>query len=265
MIGILRAAGVPEELEVVISGESLFNDGVGVVLFGLVLSFATAGHLPTVSESALLLVREAGGGIALGIAVGYLAFALLRSIDSYNEEVLITLALVIGGYALASHLDVSGPLAMVVAGLIVGNQGRAFAMSDITRRYVDMFWELLDAILNSVLFVLMGLEILLLDFGYSTLVASAAAIVISLLARYLSVALPLAAFRGAMALPNGCLHVLTWGGLRGGIAIALALSIPKSPFRDTVVLLAYAVVVFSIIVQGLSIGPVARRVLKRSA
>ncbi len=171
----------------------------------------------------------------------------------------MTLAAVTGGYALASKLHVSGPLAMVVAGLMIGNHGRALAMSDTTRRYLDMFWELVDEILNAMLFVLIGMEVLLITFSVDELIAAGVAIVVTLLARLLTVGLPVRLMQRAIRLPGGSWKVLTWGGLRGGISVALALSLPAGAGRDTVVALTYCVVVFSILVQGLSIGEVARR------
>ncbi len=258
VMGILKSAGAPKNLELVIAGESLFNDGVGVVIFALLLGMLTSGMAPTTGSALALLAREAGGGIAFGLVLGYLTYRLLKSVDEYQVEVLLTLAAVTGGYALASHLHISGPLAMVVTGLIIGNQGRALAMSDTTRRYVDMFWELLDEILNAVLFVLIGMEVLLISFSVPVLVAGAVAIVVTLLARLLSVGLPVARLGAHFGLPLGAWRVLTWGGLRGGISVALALSLPVGPHRDTVLALTYCVVVFSILVQGLSIGRVLR-------
>ena len=259
VMGILKSAKAPASLEIVIAGESLFNDGVGVVLFALVAGVVSLGSAPTASDGALLLLREAGGGIAFGLALGYITYRLLRSIDSYQEEVLLTLAAVIGGYALAARLHVSGPLAMVVAGLVIGNHGRALAMSDTTRGHIDSFWELLDAILNAVLFMLIGLEIVLVQMSAQLAMAALATIGLTLLARYLSVGLPVSLWRRAAMLPKGAWQVLTWGGLRGGISVALALSIPSGPARDILVTLTYAVVVFSILVQGGSIGSLIRR------
>ena len=258
VMGILKSAGAPADVELVIAGESLFNDGVGVVLFSLLLSVAISGAAPTFSHSALLLLKEAGGGLLLGLAIGYVTYRMLKSIDSYQEEVLITLAAVIGGYSLASSLHVSGPLAMVVVGLIVGNHGRAMAMSEHTRRHVDMFWELIDQILNAVLFALIGLEIIMISTASGLLTSGLIAIVITLAARLLTVGLPIRAMRSTFRLPAGAWKVLTWGGLRGGISVALALSLPAGPQRDIIVALTYMVVVFSILVQGLSIGRVVR-------
>jgi CPA1 family monovalent cation:H+ antiporter len=258
VMGILKSANAPKNLEHVIAGESLFNDGVGVVIFALLLGMLVSGDTPTTGSALALLAREAGGGIAFGLVLGYTTYRMLKSVDDYQVEVLLTLAAVTGGYALASRMHISGPLAMVVTGLIIGNQGRALAMSDTTRRYLDMFWELLDEILNAVLFVLIGMEVLLIDFSGPVLVAGALAIVVTLLSRSLSVGLPVAALGGRFGLPIGSWRVLTWGGLRGGISVALALSLPLGPHRDTVLALTYCVVVFSILVQGLTIGRVVR-------
>jgi len=262
VMGILKSAGAPKDLELLIAGESLFNDGVGVVIFALLLGMLTSGETPTVSAALMLLLREGGGGIIFGLALGYVTYRLLKSVDQYQVEVLLTLAAVTGGYALANHLHVSGPLAMVVAGLVVGNQGRARAMSDTTRRYVDMFWELLDAILNAVLFVLIGMEVLLVTFSFPLMMAGAAVIGVTLLARLLSVGLPVHLLGRRLGLPERAWRVLTWGGLRGGISVALALSLPPGPQRDSILALTYCVVVFSILVQGLSIKRVIRGAMR---
>lgn len=262
VMGILKTAGAPKELELVIAGESLFNDGVGVVIFSLLAGMLVSGLAPTPQQGFELLLHEGGGGLLFGFALGYVTFRLLKSIDSYEVEVLLTLAAVMGGYALASRLHVSGPLAMVVAGLIIGNHGRAIAMSDTTRRYVDMFWELLDEILNATLFVLIGMEVLLIAFSAGEIVAAALAVVVTLFARLLTVGMPISLLQGVFKLPKGSWKVLTWGGLRGGISVALALSLPAGPERDTVVALTYGVVVFSILVQGLTIGQVTRHAVR---
>jgi CPA1 family monovalent cation:H+ antiporter len=263
VMGILKSAGAPKELDLVIAGESLFNDGVGVVIFSLLAGMLASGVAPTPGKGLELLAHEAGGGLVFGLVLGYVTFGLLKSVDNYQVEVLLTLAAVTGGYALASTLHVSGPLAMVVAGLIVGNHGRALAMSDTTRRYVDMFWELVDEILNATLFVLIGMEVLLVVFSMRELAAAGVAIAVTLLARLLTVGLPVRLLRRVFLLPHGSWKVLTWGGLRGGISVALALSLPSGPQRDTVVALTYSVVVFSILVQGLTIGRVTRAAVCR--
>lgn len=257
VMGILKSARTSEEVGMVVSGESLFNDGVGVVLFSLLMTVALRGEAPTVTEGAVLLAREAGGGLVLGGVLGMVLFMMLRSLDNYIVEVLLTLAAVLGGYELASHLHVSGPLAMVVAGVMIGNHGRALAMSDITRKHVDLFWELLDEILNAVLFVLIGLEFTVIVFPGNGLLAAVAVIVIVLLARFLTVGLPVAAMPRWFKLPANGWKILTWGGLRGGISVALALSLPPGQNRDLILALTYAVVVFSILVQGLTIKRLA--------
>jgi CPA1 family monovalent cation:H+ antiporter len=259
VLGILKSAGLDDETSMVVSGESLFNDGVGVVLFSLLLGIAVQGEVPSVAEGALALVHEAGGGMLLGGVLGWLLFFLLRSINNYQVEVLLTLAGVLGGYELASQLHVSGPLAMVVTGVIIGNQGRRLAMSDTTRHHIDLFWELLDEILNAVLFVLLGLEIVVIAYPAHGVYASAAVIALTLLARLIAVGLPMARLKRWFGLPDDAWKILTWSGLRGGISVALALSLPVGPHRDVILALTYAVVVFSILVQGMTIKPFVRR------
>ena len=260
VMSVLKSAGVPRNLELVIAGESLFNDGIGVVIFALLVAAATKG-MPSWDAAGLLLLQEAGGGIALGLVLGYGTCRLLKGVDQYPVEVLLTLAAVIGGSSLASRLHVSGPLAMVVAGLLIGNYGRAEAMSETTRRYIDMFWQLLDEILNAVLFVLIGLEVLLVAFTGHLLLAGAVAIAVTLFARWLTVGVPVALLGPWFQLRRGAATALTWGGLRGGISVALALSLPAQGPRNTLLTLTYCVVVFSILVQGLTIGRVVKGTL----
>ncbi len=254
VLGILKTAGVPKSLETKIAGESLFNDGVAVVVFIVLFRIATGGAEVSPGGIAGLFLLEALGGLLFGLAIGFAAYAMLKSVDSYQVEILITLALVMGGYALAHAMHVSGPIAIVVAGLLIGNHGRLLAMSKTTRQHLDTFWELLDEILNAVLFVLIGLEILLLVFTRQYFLAGLLAIPIVLLARLLSVGLPIALMRQVRSFSPHVIKILTWGGLRGGISVALALSLPPGPERNLIVAITYIVVVFSIAVQGLTVG-----------
>ncbi|MBB1278325.1 sodium:proton antiporter [Pseudoalteromonas sp. SR43-3] len=260
VMGILQSAGAPKSIETVIAGESLFNDGIGVVIFVLLLGVLSSGDIPTTYYVAHTLAVEAGGGIVFGLVLGGILYYLLKSIDSYQEEVLLTLAGVIGGYALASHWHLSGPLAMVMMGLMVGNHGRSMAMSDKTRHYVDLFWELIDEILNAILFVLIGLEVVMIAFSSNLFIAGGLTIFIALLARLIVVGITTTTFNKQLELPSGAWKVLTWGGLRGGISVALVLQLPDGNERDILLALTYAVVVFSILIQGLSIGKVAKTI-----
>lgn len=260
VMGILQSAGAPKSIETVIAGESLFNDGIGVVIFVLLLGVLSSGDIPTTYYVAHTLAVEAGGGIVFGLVLGGILYYLLKSIDSYQEEVLLTLAGVIGGYALASHWHLSGPLAMVMMGLMVGNHGRSMAMSDKTRHYVDLFWELIDEILNAILFVLIGLEVVMIAFSSNLFIAGGLTIFIALMARLIVVGITTTAFNKQLELPSGAWKVLTWGGLRGGISVALVLQLPDGNERDILLALTYAVVVFSILIQGLSIGKVAKTI-----
>ena len=262
VLAVIKRVGVPKSLEVRIAGESLFNDGVGVVIFVLLVGIATQGGTPTIGEASMLLLQEAGGGLAFGALLGFGLYYLLRTVDDYKVEALLTLAAVLGGYTLANHLHTSGPLAMVVTGLVIGNNGRAEAMSDVTRHHIDLFWELLDEILNAVLFVLVGLQVITLHFpvsGFYAIAAGAMAIVVTLFARWLTVGVPTIAFHKVMRLPRGSATILTWGGLRGGISIALALAVPAGHQQQTLVALTYCVVAFSILVQGLTFGRLVKR------
>ena len=254
VIGILKGAGVSHSLETKIAGESLFNDGVGVVIFLVLLGIATGRNEADAQSISLLLLQEAGGGLLFGLLSGYLVFSMLRQIDNYQVEVLLTLALVMGGYALANALHISGPIAMVVAGLIIGNHGRSLAMTAKTRKHLDMFWELADEVLNAVLFVLIGMEILVLSFKGEYLLAALVIIPLVLAARYISVGIPVTLLRRFRSFSPQVLEIMTWAGLRGGISVALALSLPLGMERDVILAITYAVVVFSILVQGLTIG-----------
>lgn len=260
VLGILRKANIPSSLEMKISGESLFNDGVAIVVFITILEIINTGaENVTLLQTAWLFIKEAGGGILYGLALGYLGFWLLRSIDNYIVELLITLALVMGGYLLAFHLHISGALAMVVAGLITGSKSREQGMSNTTRNYIDKFWAMIDELLNAVLFLLIGFEMLIIPFNLSLLWLGCICIVIVLLARFISVAIPISILKYRTAFERNVIPILTWGGLRGGISVALALSLPKSPFNEVFVSITYIIVLFSIIVQGLTIGKFAKK------
>ncbi|MDX1387952.1 MAG: sodium:proton antiporter [Acidobacteriota bacterium] len=258
VLGLLKRAGADERLETIITGESLFNDGVGVVVFLLIRDIATGAHETTAPAVAKLFAIEAVGGVVLGLIAGYVAYLMIRQVDQYIVEILITLAVVSGGYAIAGYLHTSGPLAMVVAGLLVGNHGRTLAMSEHTRENLDNFWELIDEILNAVLFVLIGLEVLVLELRPAYLLAGLAVIPVVLLSRVVSTSVPLAMLRWFRQFPPYIVTILVWGGLRGGISIALALSLPVSPYRDLILVATYTVVVFSILVQGLSVARLTR-------
>ena len=265
VLATLKSVGVEKSLETKIAGESLFNDGVGVVVFLVLLGLALNPGRITFDDALLLFVQEAVGGVLLGLVLGYFVFWLLRSVDSYQVEILLTLGLVMGGYALATALHTSGPIAIVVAGLLIGNSGRRLAMSDKTREHLDTFWELVDEILNAVLFVLIGLEVLLLKFTPDYMIAGLIAIPLVLLARSVSVGFPIGLFRLRRSFSPHVVKFLVWGGLRGGISVALALSLPSGTERDIFRARTYVVVVFSILVQGLTIGRLARRLQDRGA
>jgi CPA1 family monovalent cation:H+ antiporter len=254
VLGILKNARVPKSLETKIAGESLFNDGIGVVVFLVILGIASGGQEATVQSIGLLFVQEAIGGILFGLALGSLTYYFLKDVDNYQLEVLLTLAAVMGGYALCSWLHISGPIAVVVAGLFIGNHGRRLAMSEKTRQHLDTFWELIDEILNAVLFVLIGLEVLLLSLKTEYFLAALAIIPLVLFARYISVGTPILLLSKVRRFTPGVVQIMTWGGLRGGISVALALSLPLGLQREIILALTYAVVIFSIIVQGLTIS-----------
>jgi len=261
VIGILKKAGASKDLETMITGESLFNDGVAVVVFMALLDLASGQGEASLSSVTVLFAREAAGGAAVGLTCGAIAYAMLKRVDSYDVEVLITLALAMGSYAVAGALHAPGPIAAVVAGLLTGNHGRRLAMSVRTREHLDTFWELVDETLNAVLFVLIGLEVLVLSVRPEYLVVGVLTIPVVLLARLVSVSMPVTVLRRWRTFPPRAIAVMTWGGLRGGISVALALALPHGPARPLVLVLTYAVVVFSIVVQGLTI----ERLVKRAA
>lgn len=262
VIGILKDAKVPTSLEVQIAGESLFNDGIGVVAFIVLQEIAVDGAKASAARITQLFLEEAVGGALFGLVIGWVVFRLLKSVDNYRVEVMLTLALVMGGYTLASVLHVSGPIATVVAGLFIGNHGREFAMSETTRKNLDMFWELIDEILNALLFMLIGLEVLVLKFTGDLVLAGLLAIPVILIARWVSVVVPVTVMSRWRKFIPGTVTIMTWGGLRGGISVALALSLPAGHERDLVVAMTYIIVIFAILVQGLTVERVVRRIVK---
>ena len=254
VLAILKKLDTPKSLETKISGESLFNDGVGVVIFTVIAGIAIKGEAPSFEHALLLFGEEALGGVIYGLLLGYITYWMLRTVDNYHVEIIITLATVLGGYALARALHVSGPLAVVIAGLMIGNHGRYLAMSQKTQENMDTFWELVDEILNAILFVLIGLEIILIQTEKTLAIAGLIAIFIVLAARFISVGIPVTLLRNFREFNPHIVKIMTWGGLRGGISVALALTLPAGPERDIILTLTYAIVVFSILIQGLSIG-----------
>lgn len=260
VLGILKKANIPPSLELKISGESLFNDGVAVVVFVSLAEIArsSSGDFSIISIGKLFLV-EALGGIAFGLLLGYIGYWALRSIDDYKVEVLITLAIVSGGYFLAGRLHVSGPLAMVIAGIFTGNKSKREGMSDLTRDYLGKFWEMVDEILNAVLFLFIGVEMLIIKIDPTVFYIGIISIAIVLFARWVSVYLPVSLMRFKVRFEKHAVKIMTWGGLRGGISVALALSLSPGMYREQFVLITYIIVVFSILVQGLTIGKLAKK------
>ncbi len=261
VLAILRTLAIPPGIKSQIGGESLFNDGVGAVVFMVLLQVATSPiHLGAL-EAVKLLATESVGGIVFGLAVGLLTYWLLAQVDDYKVEILLTLGLASGGYALADWIGVSAPIAIVVAGLIIGNEGREKAMSDETRSHLDVFWEVVDEILNAILFLLIGAELLLVPLNSGYGIAALVAVPLVLIARLVSVAVVVLILSPFRNIERGTIPALTWSGLRGGISVALALSVPYLGYRDAIITMTYAVVIFSIIVQGLTIRPVILRTI----
>lgn len=255
--GLLDDVGLPEALKTIIIGESLFNDGVGIVLFGLLLGIAVGHSDITAEDVALDLLREAVGGILLGMVLGSIATFMIKRAGDFTVTVLITLAIVTGGYALATFLGTSGPIAMVAAGLLIGNR----VQKQPDRKFLDAYWKVTEDLLNAALFVMIGLELLVLPFSTGALIATAVAIPVVLLSRFISVGIGLIPLCLVTRVPSSILYLLTWAGLRGGIAIALALSMPPGPERQTILIMTYGVVLFSVLVQGLTIQRVIKRLI----
>lgn len=267
VLSILKTVNMPQQLEAKIAGESLFNDGVGVVVFTIIVAVAYGsshggGHIDAAHVAELFFV-EAGGGAVLGLATGWLAYRAMAMIDEHAIEILISLGIVAGTYALAQRLHLSGPISVVVAGLLIGNKGAQYAMSEKTRQYLFGFWELIDEVLNSVLFLLIGLEILILSSSMSLRFVWVAILCIPLvlLARFIAVSIPIKFLGIFKSFTKGAIPVLTWGGVRGGISVALALSLPDVPYKGIILTATYGVVIFSIIVQGLTVKNLVQKVV----
>ncbi|HEY9585593.1 MAG TPA: sodium:proton antiporter [Candidatus Paceibacterota bacterium] len=258
-LALLKTSRVPQSIKMKIAGEALFNDGTGVVFFIVVFTLLSGVAAMSPADVATLFIREAVGGIIYGFAIGYGAFQLIRRVDDYQVEILLSLALVAGGYALASLIHVSGPLAMVVAGLFMGNHGRKYGMSEKTRNNLDTFWNVIDDVLNVILFVLVGFEALLINVKLDYVLAGLVVIPIVLIGRFLSVCVSAQATRPLKQWSTHAVTLLTWGGLRGGVSFALALALPQGDGRDALILVTYMVVIFSVLVQGLTMSKLVKK------
>jgi CPA1 family monovalent cation:H+ antiporter len=253
VLATFKELHAPKQLDVKVAGESLFNDGVGIVMFLSLYQFAFSGKALSLGAVSFLFLQQAVGGIAYGLVCGLVITQLIKSIENYKVEILLTLVVTTGGYILANSLGVSGPLAMVTAGIYIGNSGRHTAMSEKSRNNLDTFWELIDEVLNAVLFLLIGFEILILETRLSDIMAAFIAIPLVLFVRFITVAIPMSLFKLRKKYAPYTITILVWGGLRGGLAVALALALPQSHDRELILLMTYAVVMFSILVQGLTI------------
>ncbi|SEW05355.1 sodium/proton antiporter, CPA1 family [Chryseobacterium wanjuense] len=260
VMGILKKTNLSKNIETNIVGESLFNDGIGVVIFATILKIASDGAENFgIADIGILFIQEAVGGIFMGLIIGFIGYKLMKSIDHFQTEILISLAMVMGGYSLCHSIHVSGPLAMVVAGLMTGNRGKELAMSDITKDYLGKFWEVTDEILNAVLFMLIGLEIVIVSFDLSYLTIGIITALIIIIARFVSLYIPAVLFRFKKVFGTKSLFIMTWGGLRGGISIALALSLPQNPYKNILVSITFVIVIFSILIQGITVEKVIKR------
>ena len=262
VLGVLREANLRKSLETKIAGESLFNDGVGYVVFLVLvgIAFPTGDHHGEgFSGAVTLFLQEAAGGAILGAVLGFLVFQLMKRIDDYALEVLLSLGLAFGGYQLAVYLHMSGPIMAVVAGLFIGDVGMRYGMTAETRKYLDKFWELIDEILNAILFLLIGIEVFAVAFNIEAVLAGVLSIALALVARFAAVAVPIYILKPFRQFPSDVIPIMTWGGLKGGISVALALSLPDSEYKPLILTATYVVVLFSIIVQGLTIAPLSRK------
>ncbi len=265
VLGILKEANVPKPLETKVAGESLFNDGVAVVVFAVILQLSQGSDIDiSLGNISWLLLKEALGGFLLGATLGICASNAMRRIDDYKVSVLITLSVVMGGYLIAHSIHISGPLTMVAAGIVMGNYRKRTEMSPLTRDYLKKFWELIDEILNAILFLFIGFELLLIPDILSYWAVGIVAILIVLFSRFISIWVPTKIIPFREKFNSGTIKILVWGGLRGGVSIALALSVSEGPYKQTLIAITYFVVVFSIIVQGLTIGKLAKRVLPKA-